>query len=275
MHTQPLGRLALLLAFATALISPACKKDDGNGLGPDLTKPVIAVSNPASLAATATAGGSLPLVFRVTDDRALSQIRIEAHNAFDGHGHGKTAALQAWSLDTIISATGRTSFDVNLSLRIPDSAATGPYHIVLNALDASGNAATFVEIDVVLSSPSAPTVSDFRLNNTPYPTTAEIELSLPAGADSLPQLITALVEDDIALQRIDVVLAHGHDKTAHEVYEATFSNLVGTRSYALSTRFPFRRADLEHNGHYILIIKVLDTQGNYTFFTRELHVTLN
>lgn len=268
--------LLALMVLGSALVGTSCKSDDDAGPGPDVNRPTITVTNPASLAATVSAGGAVPLQFEVADDRTLSQIRIEAHSAFDGHGHGKTAAITAWSLDTIINAAGRSTFNVTLSIGVPDSAATGPYHLIINALDESGNAAHFVEMEVTVTSPSAPTVSNFQLNG--MESIDHFDVVLAGGTDSLPQTLTALVQDDVALQEIEVmVMEHSQmeDTTASPLYEAHFENLVGTSNYNLSTILPFRRADLMHNGHYHIILKVRDTEGNYTVYSRDIYVVLN
>jgi hypothetical protein len=269
-------RLFVLLAIVLPFWAlTACNNDDGeDGSGPDTSKPTITLISDTE--ETVSAGSNLNIRATLSDDRQLASVRIEIHDAFDGHTHEKTS--NTFALDTVIQTGNVRSFDVNINVLIPTDASTGPYHVMLNALDASGNIADFQEIDLTVTSASAPRIDSLLVNElVPAP---EVIVNLTAGSDSLPQLVRVEVSDDQALDSLWLSIAeedHDHDKTndgEEPLYEVKIDIPLGAATYEHSYSFPFRRNQLENDKHYVLRIRVKDAQGNNTVREQEFHVFL-
>ncbi len=130
----------LLLAAVAGLGLLACKKENTA----DVTKPVIQVTTPAADHLDSAPGNSFDLVATLTDDIALSQWKMNIHDA-DGHTHRITT--YAWEWTETGDATGK-SFVLTKSIAVPDSAELSTYHLEIEATDKSGNAATPVIIEV-------------------------------------------------------------------------------------------------------------------------------
>src|SRR5690606_19638314 len=91
----------LLPVIATVVMFSACSKDE------DTEKPVI-------VAATIddefiAAGDELHIDLEITDNEGLKEYKIDIHDDFDGHTHGKTAAYEKFET-VIINAISGLSF---------------------------------------------------------------------------------------------------------------------------------------------------------------------
>ncbi len=84
-----------------------------------------------------------------TDDRALSQYKVDIHNNFDCHGHGGAAApgvavpditgqTEDWTVLQLEELSG-TEEAVTLTLQAPENVTAGAYHFQVQVLDESGN----------------------------------------------------------------------------------------------------------------------------------------
>ncbi len=95
--------------------------------------------------------------FKLMDDRELGSWKVDIHDAFDGHGHGKIMA----SYSVILSGnTSGTMQEIEVDLEeIPADATAGEYHCIINATDAAGNSAEFSEVIFVLSNGTEPELS--------------------------------------------------------------------------------------------------------------------
>lgn len=108
----------------------------------DREKPVIALENLTDSVRLAT-GDTLELHLRFSDNQKLAQYKIDIHEAFDGHTHGKIYRARPWSRIKIGDLSG-TLQKVIEKIPVFDSAAAGPYHLIVRAVDAAGNEAEFL-----------------------------------------------------------------------------------------------------------------------------------
>lgn len=106
-----------------------------------------------------TGGDTLSFTVIFTDDTELSQYKIDIHENFDCHGHGKTSD---WSVLEVINLSG-TEQVITKSIPVPANVTAGKYHFIIQLLDAAGNQArnTFIR-DISVNNPTdtvAPVVS--------------------------------------------------------------------------------------------------------------------
>ncbi len=132
----------VLFAALFALVFTACKKEDA----PDLTKPVISVTQPAADHMDVNLGEEFTILATITDDVALSQWKIDIHSA-DGHTHRIMSG--EWEMTETGTATGK-SYAFSKTLTVPNDAELGEYHFTIEATDKAGNAAVPVIIELHL-----------------------------------------------------------------------------------------------------------------------------
>nr|MBS0036749.1 DUF4625 domain-containing protein [Saprospiraceae bacterium] len=82
-------------------------------------------------------GGTLQMEVRITDDIALSQLKIDIHPNFDCHGH-RSYSTDDWLLLDLIDLEG-TEIHKIIGLEVPQMVTAGLYHLQLRAVDESGN----------------------------------------------------------------------------------------------------------------------------------------
>lgn len=145
---------ALALLFITNLSS--CKKDD-----PDKTPPtIIAVAEPVA-DEEFLSGGEIHVEATASDDRDLSQVKIDIHSDDDGHSHGKVHSSSFFEVIKIVSVSGvLASFHEDIP--IPSTAKAAKYHVILQAVDKAGNLSPLVERDIYIKNASdliAPVIS--------------------------------------------------------------------------------------------------------------------
>jgi hypothetical protein len=98
-----------------------------------------------------TGGDTLSFTAIFTDDEELSQYKIDIHENFDCHGHGKTSD---WSVLQIIDLNGKEEV-INKKIPVPQNVTAGKYHFIIQLVDAAGNQAqnTFLR-DIVVFNPT-------------------------------------------------------------------------------------------------------------------------
>lgn len=266
-----LSNLFILMTLSlSAGIFTACNKECEECPKPapsaDVAKPAISVVSPASNN-TFTGGDTIAFHAWFTDNRELSQYRIEIHSSSDGHSHGKQSGIAPhFKFDTIVNITG-VNTEQRLFIPTPAGAAAGPYHFIVSAVDKAGNEADFVEVDITLVNPTdtvAPLVTpvhpDFSWN--------EVFTVFPAGQDTVQVKITGQLTDasnggapgDLKAFQIDFY-AEGSDEP---VYRMSNSNLTGPIEN-LNLTLVLRRADLVNEAYYKLKIKAFDHSNNSSY----------
>lgn len=110
----------------------------------DKTKPYLEVFSPSENDVL-VAGQSYKVKFYASDDNALSQVYINIHDSFNGHGHAKSTITPF----KIIKVENLEGLEVTKEIEffIPDTAAAGPYHIEMSVVDAKANLSETVFIN--------------------------------------------------------------------------------------------------------------------------------
>lgn len=286
-NMKPMFQAVLLmgLMMLTVGCSKECEECPKPAAAADTTKPVITLNSPAS-GSTQTGGTLLNVNLKVEDDRELSQVKIEIHDNFDGHGHGRLSdAVTPFEFDTIISTNAR-EITVNFDLALPANVAAGQYHFIVEAIDKAGNQANFVEADLIMVNPEdneapiiAMVVPDF--------TVAEIDGNFAAGQDTLQVRLQGTLTDSKnggnpgELKGYEILFYeanHGHKTSggsdSNPVYKISNFNITGS-VYNADATLILRRADLENNGEYKLKVVAYDAKNNKSEREVKYHVYLN
>ena len=142
---------SIIVLISGAVILQSCKQEDTNP--PAISS--VSVNDIMGLDFIVQPGDSLAIRFTITDEHPLSQMKVNIHDAADGHGHNgevDTAAVVPnvglW-VDTRILALSGTTVTKTLYYVVPDT-IQGVWHWELQAVDESGNSAeeVVVEFDV-------------------------------------------------------------------------------------------------------------------------------
>ncbi len=271
--------LKLWIAIFALLFASACDDEET-----DLMRPEIEVASPAEDAEFAV-GTAIPFQATFSDDQGMSGFSIEVHDNFDGHDHKRTKNLVRWDWSGNFEATGAT-FNANMGseIAIPENAAAGPYHFIVSAIDASGNATTFqdgssVEVEVYVTNATQPAIS---INMEPGEDELEGE---PGEAITLTGTITDPTGNESGIEELIITLGeehdhdHDHKSTLDEedeiVVEMEFETPVmeiNLADHAEALAALVVPADAEEGDHKLLTIVAKDVQGNLTVKKIEVHV---
>lgn len=141
----------LLLAFS------AC---DPKEVTPTPSKPTIEIISLSVAPVSATVCGALEenviklrreqnleVKMRLRAAEQLSQYKIDIHNNFDCHAHGRMEAN--WRVFRVVNVTG-TDVSVTETLQAPSAATLGNYHFMISLVDSKGNESDYVDYSVLL-----------------------------------------------------------------------------------------------------------------------------
>lgn len=235
----------LVLAFGLVLLNACSKSDDEK----DTTKPVITLTTPKS-GDVFVSGEKINVSVMFTDNKELSQYKIEIHDDFDGHSHLKTGS-PAFSYSKIVALSGNGSH--HFAIDIPADVAAGPYHFIVNALDKAGNEADFAEAEFNIKSSLdsiAPT-----LNITPSPSPSGGVIHLHGATNTITLAGTA--GDNESVKNYEVKLIH---KATKVNYADIDGNISGTTA-SINETITFNNA--WPDGDYLLVIEVFDLKNNH------------
>jgi hypothetical protein len=261
----------LYLLFAGMLALSACRKDENkkDNPTPDTSKPVITVIRPAMNASFAS-GTDMQLEVRFTDDRALSQARVEIHFN-DGHSH------KAEPIDTafVIPLSG-TMQTVTRSFKLDSAKAAGPYHLIIDCVDQSGNKADFVEVDFEITSPKQPKFSDLKINDEVIPENDELHLEFKGNSTIEARLtgnLTAAAGGLLDEAEMKIYEGEGH---SHKTSAFSLERKLAVKNRTTFTineliTFPASAFNAGDND-YILYLKAKDQSGHMKVFQGKLHI---
>jgi len=146
--------LAVLVVFSLSLVFDSCKK-------PDEEKPTLRIDEPEN-GEVFDSGNTMHIEGLAKDNKALSQLKIDIHDAFDGHSHGKiTSSVSAFELVKIVNLEGK-EVAFHEDINIPTNVLAGKYHITVSVVDEAGNLSNVEERDVFIRNSSdliAPTIT--------------------------------------------------------------------------------------------------------------------
>ncbi len=260
-----------ILVLAVGLFS--CSEDDSVS---DLTKPEIlafTINGTLEGMPVAQAGSNMVVAFSFSDANGLSQARMDIHDAFDGHAHGRTSALQKLQWENVLNLNGSVLYADQLSVAIDENTLAGPYHFDVMVTDKAGN-----ESEILLT--------DFIITNAAM---AQISVAIPANFESA-EIETApgagltlnfTVTDAVGLEEIYVKIhpEHEHEHSGRtsegeeefELLHIEHEALEGLTSYTVDQTFTLP-TELTAGEHYKIEISVTDKEGNISFKSAILHV---
>lgn len=258
-----------LLALSTALILPSCDKEDTDE---DNVKPeIVSVTiNNKTQDIVANTNSQISFDASLSDNEALGSFKIDIHDIFDDHSHGKRNGIN-WAETKIIDLSSGKQETINTTMSVPTDAIAGPYHAVFRLLDVEGNEGEFKEIDFMVSNGSEPEISILTpdLSN-------EVDISKGSTLS-----ITGTITDDVDLDEIQISLSeegddHDHNKKQEEpLYENDF-DLTGSSDLVwdfqtdgnLNISIP---TDAEE-GVYSFKVTAKDSEGNIAIFEGDFHI---
>lgn len=155
--------------IAILLISTlfACSEESADDLQNDLQSPVFeAVERPLTQGdddIVKVRGEYMELITedetevriegRLSDNLGLSQLRIDMHSSNDGHTHARTMSLPGLRIDEVVELNGAQTYDISRVINHHErDYRTGPYHIMLHAVDEAGNNTSLADNSSVVRS---------------------------------------------------------------------------------------------------------------------------
>jgi hypothetical protein len=270
--------IILLGLFALA----SCNKDE-DAAPQDTTRPVINSSTHLHgvIGGKINAGNKLEIHYKVSDDVGLKELKIDVHNSFDGHSHGRLAGTPCeW--DTIIRLNGTLRED-EIETWIPTTALAGPYHVGLFVTDAAGNQGNSFYLDFNLSNGSEPVINITAPTNFGL---GEIEIR---PLDTLKLAGIATDPDQIEKVKIELEEEGEHMRLTGTTdgapfYEKEFKMSTHPSYFSDANTFQFGNmtnpVDLikmptvsaGSSKHFHVKIRVTDKLGNVSMREGELHV---
>jgi hypothetical protein len=253
----------LFLAFLAA-----CNKDD-DSVPVDRTPPTVrdVTLNDQTENIVVQPGSTMHFDAVFEDDERLGQYKIDIHNNFDGHTHGRLAHTP-FEFSQTYDLIGRTQ-TVHEDIAIPEDAAPGPYHFTLQFFDAAGNEGELVVMDFDIADPDNQPV----ITITSHDIIEEIEVE-PGGSI----ILEGTVFDPDGLEEVHIILGHevedGHDHRRNEE-EPLFEfevELNGETTWNFEDMGPIEIPEDAEEGHYELRIMAEDINGNTRVVTIEVHI---
>ncbi|MEO9966852.1 MAG: DUF4625 domain-containing protein [Reichenbachiella sp.] len=265
------------------LILPAfysCDDDDTV----DTSAPQITLEDPVNGEAVA-AGTAMDVHADLEDDVNLATYSITIHDNFDGHAHGRLL-VENFSFSESYEVEG-TDTHVIQEVNIDAEATAGPYHFIMEAIDAAGNATSFqddssIEIEIWITNETMAHIHLMDAND------AEIDELEGTLGEALA--IYGEVEDESGtLDHVLISVGHleeeagadGHDhgriledNIFEEEYEVEGETSVLLQDLLANESIIITQADLdelEEEEHLYLIVQATDGEGNISRNAIEIH----
>ena len=259
---------ALLLIVPMALVS--CSKDDDDNQ--DTKDPLILEltinEEDYDHDVTVAAGSDMHVEGSFSDNERLGEYKLDIHDNFDGHDHGKTMA--DWATVVIIPLSGKKD-SIHEDVAVPSDATAGPYHAVSRLIDAEGNESDFIEHRLLITNGSEPMID----MTSPDPDDDDLEWEPGMTYDLMGTISDAEGIDEVLIKMEEEQgHDHNHGKVADTpLFEADF-DLGGVMSWdfqadgMVSISIP---SDAEH-ADYVLSVMAKDINGNWAVVEAEIHI---
>lgn len=271
----------LMMALALPVMY-ACDESDTV----DTTAPEIVLEDPINGEAVA-AGSTMHVHGDLSDNEGLATYSLTIHGNFDGHAHGRVLAQFAFSES--YEAEG-TSAHIEQEIAIDATATAGPYHFIVEAIDAAGNATSFqddssVEIEIW--------IENDEMAHIHFTDASDAEIDEIEGELGVNLPIYGEVEDESGtLDHVLIMVGHleegedDHDDHDHsggrvleehifeEEYEVEGESSVLLQDLLASESIIVNQADLdelEEGEHLYLIVQATDEDGNVSRNIIEIH----
>lgn len=253
----------LLMYFLAVAIMVSCSSDDEDSTEPaDTQAPVVSVSSPTN-GEKFEPGDRIHGDGEITDNTALSQMRIDIHWAGDDHSHGKTATKWEYVEDFDISGT---SWDFHEDITIPGDAEDGKYHFIVYALDAAGNQSERVEIDIYIEDHDDHGGGDGHgpeLNLTAPNHEGELNVH---GGDVI-EIVGTAEDDNHMLENIHIELLD--EENGNTVVDDVHIHGIGAATYSLNETVTIPNVN---EGHFKLKIVVENDENESVEVEFEYHI---
>ena len=150
-----------LLIFSSLLIA-SCSSDDS--IDKDEEKPTISINYAGGFPQSCTElqkGQTYNFRAKVADNQALASYSLDIHHNFDHHTHDdqgepcelapiKQAINPMIFMQNYTIQGGQTSYEINVSITIPNDIDTGDYHCSYSVTDETGwQSRTSVDIKII------------------------------------------------------------------------------------------------------------------------------
>lgn len=268
---------AILIAFGTLLSLGACIETDT--VTPDIEvlsstpapQPFMVCGIMEDGVYVVRSNETLTMEVRFSDNEALSQYKLDIHNAFDCHGHVRMAAPQDEAIEWIILEVediSGTEHMQTLELTPPANPAAGLYHFHIQVIDKEGNQSPFSGLfNLVLvnaADEEAPTLNVIAPNPMPATLTRGSSLSISGElVDNMPLGEGGYGQIELAYVR----QATGNEYTG-EIFEFE-SNAGSTENFTINWNVP----NAVQPGPYTLLLKATDAVNNATRLSWEVEIT--
>ncbi|RJE74842.1 DUF4625 domain-containing protein [Reichenbachiella sp. MSK19-1] len=269
----------LLFSIIVSAALVACESDDNT---PDVTAPVIEVEEPESGEQFA-AGGEIHAHGEVSDNEGLASYNITIHDDFDDHTHGRT--LSAFAFDQSYVVEGATA-EIDVEIDIDADATAGPYHFIVQAIDATGNSTSFadgsaIERQIWITNDQMPLV------HFQDATGEEVEEYEAVVGETIQ--FYGLIEDQSGtLDHVDIEVGHAEEIEEHDheharvldeaifdqEFEVEGATSVTIQSLLADANIVVTQSDLdelEEGEHLYLMITALDEDGNSSYHQIAIH----
>jgi hypothetical protein len=208
-----------------------------------------------------TTGSTLQIQFQFKGTNDLSQYKIDVHNNFDCHSHGKTASSNLWNVLNIVDITGK-DVSVTENLVIPTNASVGNYHLMIKLIDELGNEASPLEYNVIVLNPNDPIAPTINLT---VPTTDSIGVARGANLN-----FSGTITDNLSLNGGKFEVSYtDSSNTSFDIEQVFFSPTQGN-SYNLN--FNYTIPTFSVKGPSLFYIKAFDEVNNVTI--KQVKVTI-
>ncbi|WP_258098161.1 DUF4625 domain-containing protein [Marinoscillum pacificum] len=252
----------------------------------DVTAPTIELEEPEYGEAFA-AGGTIHFDALFEDDIELATFNISIHNNFDGHSHGRVA-VSPFTYEQSFELTGKSD-DVHEDISIDAEATAGPYHLTVEAIDASGNSTTFAdgssqEVEIW--------ITNEEMAHVHFEDANENEVEEYEGEVGVALQFYGEIEDEVGvLDHVEILVGHMEEGAEHDhdhggrisqddehIFElevevegetsVLLQDLLANESIIVSQS---DLDELEEGEHLYLIVKVQDEDGNISQHSIEIH----
>ncbi len=258
-------RIVLFFFFLSFLaFYSSCKKDTTEPAIDIKTKPTISIvskNTPTGSESLCNAnfnnvlklntGTDLQIQFSFKGVNKLSQYKIDIHNNFDCHTHGKMAASNPWQVLKIVDLNDK-EVEVSEKLTVPADASVGNYHFIVQLIDELGNEAVPMEFNVILLNETDPIPPVINL------TTQSVDSIAIASGNNLN--FTGTITDNVSLNGGKVQISYTDSAgTQFDIQELVFSPTQGN-SYNLN--YTYTIPSFSVKGRSVFYLRAFDEVNN-------------